>query len=111
VSNIPSSSFPRRITDVIYVVTGSALLPTFHMMGLFLQIINPLMSGATASILRPNYPDAPLLPTPQLVLDGMKKTKCNIACAVPAYLEVHSSDTYSRSFFLIFLFLFIDVVS
>jgi acyl-coenzyme A synthetase/AMP-(fatty) acid ligase len=64
------------------------MLPGFHCMGFFFQLLFPLITGYAVAIFEPQYPDPPIMPTPSKLLESLMKSKANAAFVVPAFLEV-----------------------
>ncbi|KEP48039.1 putative acetyl-CoA synthetase-like protein [Rhizoctonia solani 123E] len=69
---------------------GSMALPTFHAMGMFIQIFMPLYAGYTQVLFAPGR--IPVVPTPNLTLEAAVSTKCTFIMCVPAFLETWSRD-------------------
>ncbi|KAG1744621.1 putative aminoadipate reductase [Suillus paluster] len=77
--------FPRPIR------VGSASLPSFHILGLYIQLLMPVASLSSVSIYPPtSFQDpsaAPIIPNAQNILDSVVKTKSNAIVVVPSFLE------------------------
>jgi hypothetical protein len=81
---------PAIFTDsgIRRVQWASQALPTFHAMGFYWQIIMPLASGIPAGLYAPQYPEPPVVPTADNVLEASRITGCNAIPAVPSHVEV-----------------------
>ncbi|KAG2119415.1 putative aminoadipate reductase [Suillus clintonianus] len=70
---------------------GSAPLPSFHILGLYIQLLTPVASLSSVSIYPPTSfqdPSAtPIIPNSQNILDSVVKTKSNTLVVVPSFLE------------------------
>lgn len=67
---------------------GGMGLPSFHGMGLLLQLAYPLISGREAVVFAPQDPAPPIVPHPRNVYEVSKKTGCTALVALPSYVEV-----------------------
>ncbi|KAG2140138.1 putative aminoadipate reductase [Suillus clintonianus] len=69
---------------------GTASLPSFHTLGIYLQLLTPIVTLSSVSIYPPTSfldPSAtPVVPNPQNILDSVLKTKSNALVVVPAFL-------------------------
>jgi hypothetical protein len=65
-------------------------LPTFHGMGLILQIANPLVTGQPVVVHTPQDPAPPIIPHAQNVYEVSRAAKCNAIFSLPSYIEVSS---------------------
>jgi hypothetical protein len=82
------------ILDHINVPTplrvGTASLPSFHTLGIYLQLLVPLATLSSVSIYPPtSFLDplaTPVVPNSQNILDSVLKTKSNALVVVPAFL-------------------------
>lgn len=63
-------------------------LPTFHTMGIFMQLYAPLVSGRYVGLYAPQWPAPPVVPNPQNILETSKATECNGMMVVPSIVEV-----------------------
>ena len=63
-------------------------LPTFHAMGLLLQVTYPLSVGREVVVYAPQYPAPPVVPHPQNVYEVSKLADCTAMLALPSYVEV-----------------------
>jgi hypothetical protein len=70
---------------------GTASLPSFHTLGIYVQLLIPITSLSSVSIYPPtSFLDpsaAPIIPNSQNILDSVLKTKSNALVVVPAFLE------------------------
>ncbi|KAJ1302971.1 hypothetical protein OPQ81_003262 [Rhizoctonia solani] len=72
------------------VRVGTMALPTFHAMGVFLQILVPLYVGYTQVLFAPSH--IPVVPTSNLTIEAAATTKCSHLVCVPAFLEIWSQE-------------------
>ncbi|GAB1517035.1 hypothetical protein RhiTH_000078 [Rhizoctonia solani] len=72
------------------VKVGTMALPTFHAMGIFLQIFIPLYVGYTQVLFAPSH--IPVVPTSNLTIEAAAATKCLHMVCVPAFLEMWSQE-------------------
>ena len=68
---------------------GAMGLPTFHSMGLILQVFFPLATSHAVAVFAPQYPSPPIVSSPKSILDVAKITKCEGLIAPPSFVEVH----------------------
>ncbi|KAF7321145.1 General substrate transporter [Mycena chlorophos] len=85
------------IRDYVPHPIAAMPIPTFHMGGLFVQLLNPIYNGAAVALYPPiaTTPEAlPVFPTPQSILEHTKRTKCRSMITVPALLTglAHSPE-------------------
>ncbi|KAJ3555784.1 hypothetical protein NM688_g2384 [Phlebia brevispora] len=66
---------------------ASMALPTFHTIGVWMQIIAPLTSGQPIALYPPQYPAPPVVPNADNVLEYSKLTGCTGVPAVPSFVE------------------------
>jgi thioester reductase-like protein len=70
---------------------GAGFLPSFHTMGMFVQLFLPVASLKSVSVYAPtSYNDpaaAPVIPNPQNAIESIQLTKANALVVVPAFLE------------------------
>ncbi|KIP12187.1 hypothetical protein PHLGIDRAFT_62555 [Phlebiopsis gigantea 11061_1 CR5-6] len=71
---------------------GAVGLPTFHSMGLVLQIFYPLCTSRPVAVFTPQYPAPPLTPNAKAVIEACKLTGCQGLVAPPSFIE-----SWSRS--------------
>ncbi|EKM51563.1 uncharacterized protein PHACADRAFT_212203 [Phanerochaete carnosa HHB-10118-sp] len=84
--NVTLGSSLRRIRN------GSMGLPTFHAVGMFQHVCNPLMSGSGTVVYAPQYPAAPTAPHPQSMYELAKLSGCTAMSLVPSVLEAWSKS-------------------
>ncbi|CUA71917.1 L-aminoadipate-semialdehyde dehydrogenase [Rhizoctonia solani] len=72
------------------VRVGTMALPTFHAMGVFLQILIPLYVGYTQVLFAPSH--IPVVPTSNLTIEAAVSAKCSHMVCVPAFLEMWSQE-------------------
>ncbi|EIN05364.1 acetyl-CoA synthetase-like protein [Punctularia strigosozonata HHB-11173 SS5] len=72
----------KRSGDVIF---GSMALPSFHTLGVMMQICAPLSSGRPIAVFQPQSP--PTMPNPDNTLKAAKATGTTALPTVPAFLE------------------------
>ena len=69
---------------------GAMGLPPFHAMGVVMQLYFPLAFLVTAAVPPPlaidNTRMAPMVPTSDNILDGVRRTHCNVLMTVPTFL-------------------------
>ena len=63
-------------------------LPTFHGMGLLLQLAFPLAFCKEVAVYTPQDPAPPVIPHAQNVYEVSKMMGCNAVFALPSYVEV-----------------------
>jgi hypothetical protein len=91
----------RSLTTLtVTLVMNTAFLQMFHAMGILTQIVQPLVTRTIVSSFELSYPNPPMLPTPRLVMDVMRKTNATAACVHPIFLEVCSSWNLFHPFLL-----------
>ena len=66
---------------------GSMPLPTYHTIGIYMQLFAPLVGGYAVCLYYPNAPAPPPVPTPANVLDACRVTGTTGINIVPAFLE------------------------
>lgn len=74
---------------------GTMGLPSFHAMGLVMQLCYPLVCCQPVAVYAPQYPAPPVVPSPQNIYEIGKMTKCGGLSAVPSMLEVSLNLTQS----------------
>lgn len=74
----------------------SSALPTFHAMGFYGQVISTLTSTVTIAIPKVTLP--PPFPTPESIIENMKKTNSEIAIVVPSIIEKWAEDASTVEF-------------
>lgn len=78
----------NRKRNVRYALMG---LPSFHTIGVVMQLLLPLANAQTWAAYEPKYPAPPVVPTPQNTLEVAKLTGCDGILAVPTFIEVSLS--------------------
>lgn len=73
------------VPDTIYGVMAP---PTFHAMGIVLQLFEPLAASQTVALFTPQAPAPPTIPSAQNVIDVARATGCKILVCAPTFLEV-----------------------
>jgi len=81
----------EHIESAIPIRVGTASLPSFHTLGIYVQLLIPIASLSSVSIYPPtSFLDpsaAPIIPNPQNILNSVLKTKSNALVVVPSFLE------------------------
>ena len=67
---------------------GAMGLPTFHTIGLLLQLTYPLSTGREVIVNTPQWPAPPVVAHPQNVYEVAKLAKCTALFALPSFLQV-----------------------
>ena len=69
-------------------------LPPFHAMGIMLQLIHPLATGAEIVVFAPRAPAPPAVAHPQNVYEVAKLARCTALLALPSFIEAwsHAAD-------------------
>lgn len=63
-------------------------LPTFHAMGMLLQLSYPLSTGNEVVVYTPQFPAPPVVPHPQNIYEVALTTGCTALLALPSFVEV-----------------------
>ena len=63
-------------------------MPTFHTIGMYIQLYYPLVSGYAVAVYTPQGGASPIMPNPKNVLEVARITDCTALPSVPAFLEV-----------------------
>ncbi|CAE6475175.1 unnamed protein product [Rhizoctonia solani] len=71
-------------------IVGTMTLPTFHCMGLNLQVLAPLYTGYTQVLFAPSR--IPAVPTPASTLEAITSISCTFLICVPVFLEAWAHD-------------------
>ncbi|TIC21279.1 acetyl-CoA synthetase-like protein [Wallemia mellicola] len=74
----------------------SGALPTFHAMGFYSQVISSLSSTVTIAIPKVSLP--PPFPTPESIIENIKRTNSDIAIVVPSIIEKWAEDASTVEF-------------
>ncbi|KAI0337721.1 acetyl-CoA synthetase-like protein [Trametopsis cervina] len=77
---------------------ASGALPSFHTMGISLQMLDPLATGQWVGLFTPQDPLPPPIPTPEKVLDLARVTKCNSITSVPTFIEIWAQSEEALKF-------------
>ena len=67
-------------------------VPTFHTMGVYMQLYAPLNSGLPVGLYACKYPAAPVVPSPANLIEASKAVGCTGIPVVPAFVEVESAS-------------------
>lgn len=70
------------------LIWGAMALPTFHTIGIYLQICAPLSSGNPIGLYAPVDPAPPPVATPTNLLEACQATAVNCVTILPAFIEV-----------------------
>jgi len=76
-------------------------LPSFHTLGVMIQIMSALRGCTTVAIFPPvtKKPDLlPIMPTPENILDHTQRTKSNGIITTPSIVQAWSHDLKSVDF-------------
>lgn len=76
-------------------INGAPGLPSFHMMGVFLQVLLPLYGPITTAIFAPTVikpEDVPPIGNPETVLECVRATKCQGLVVLPTFLHSWSQS-------------------
>ncbi|KAK0478796.1 putative aminoadipate reductase [Armillaria novae-zelandiae] len=90
-------SEPESIRDLIYqpsLQIGGFMLPSFHTLGIYFQILTPLVGLRTVAVYPPlckTPASQPFTPSPGSVLEHITRTQSNSVVAIPAIIEVWAS--------------------
>ena len=75
---------------------GAMGLPSFHAMGLLLQLTFPLATGREVVVYTPQWPAPPVVAHPQNVYEVAKLMKCTALLALPSYIEVSDALPWAQ---------------
>lgn len=87
----------QSIRDLIYqpsLQIGGFMLPSFHTLGIYFQILTPLVGLRTVAVYPPlckTPASQPFTPSPGSVLEHVTRTQSNSVVAIPAIIEVWAS--------------------
>ncbi|EPQ57812.1 acetyl-CoA synthetase-like protein [Gloeophyllum trabeum ATCC 11539] len=94
-------SFPS-VTESRYhprpVIWGSMMLPSFHTLGIYMQLYAPLVSGEAVVTFPPKAPAPPVMPNPQNTLEHCRRGGATAVVVVPAFLEVWAQNLEAVKF-------------
>ncbi|KAF8154594.1 hypothetical protein B0H34DRAFT_783744 [Crassisporium funariophilum] len=77
------------------LIMGGMALPAFHTLGIIVQLLSPLYAMTPVSIYPPKAtaPNAlPVIPTPDNILDHLRRTGSNSLVIIPALLQLWAQD-------------------
>ena len=74
-----------RSRDVRFGAMG---LPSFHIIGLLLQLTYSLYTGQGVAVYTPQWPAPPVVVHPQNVYEVAKLAKCTALFALPSFVQV-----------------------
>ncbi|KAJ7035832.1 acetyl-CoA synthetase-like protein [Mycena alexandri] len=80
---------------------GATILPSFHTLGIYFQLLTPLVALCVINVAPPICPPKTSLPfvaSPANALDHARATGCNSIVIIPAILEMWSSNPDSVAF-------------
>jgi hypothetical protein len=63
-------------------------------MGMLFHLLYPLMTGYATAMYAPCFPKPPVVTSPDVALQGLRKVQANIVFVVPAFLEVSFKDYF-----------------
>lgn len=97
----PSATVMEMRASPTPIFTATMGLPSFHVLGIYLQLFCPLYSGQTTALqtlsgMDPAKP--PTMPTPDDIIEQAKKTKANAVVAVPAYIQAWAQSPSTVTF-------------
>ncbi|GJE90357.1 acetyl-CoA synthetase-like protein [Phanerochaete sordida] len=69
------------------VTWGAMALPSFHAMGIYIQLYSPLVSGLPVGLFAPKAPASPVVPTPRNTLEAAIAAGCTGIPTVPTFVE------------------------
>ncbi|EKM59937.1 uncharacterized protein PHACADRAFT_206156 [Phanerochaete carnosa HHB-10118-sp] len=70
---------------------GTMGLASFHSLGIVLQLIHPLATGAEVVVYTPQYPAPPVVAHPQNAYEVAKLAKCNALTVPPSFIDTKPS--------------------
>ncbi|KAJ3994751.1 putative aminoadipate reductase [Lentinula boryana] len=77
---------------------GTMSLPSFHAMGVFIQLLVPMYAGITVAVYPPLVTRKDLLPlaaTPDNIIEHLRRTQCSTCIAIPTMLQIWSQSPSS----------------
>ncbi|KZT20031.1 putative nonribosomal peptide synthetase [Neolentinus lepideus HHB14362 ss-1] len=83
--NQPPAVDVRGLDDSL--VLGVVALPSFHTLGFTMQIMLPLTTGKRIALFRPQFPDAPINPNPDITMEALMSSGSTSVIAVPSFFE------------------------
>lgn len=69
---------------------GAMGLPTFHGMGILLQLCFPLCTAQDVVVFAPQYPAPPVIPHHRNIYEACSSSGCDALIALPSYVEVRA---------------------
>lgn len=73
---------------------GAIGLPTFHAMGMSIQLVYPLALTQAVVVHPPMYPAPPVVVHPQSVYEVAKLCQCNALLVPPSFIEVRNPSSH-----------------
>ncbi|RDB20740.1 Non-canonical non-ribosomal peptide synthetase FUB8 [Hypsizygus marmoreus] len=76
-------------------------LPSFHTLGIFAQLLHPLFAVLSVSLYPPSVfgrKDQPIVPTPENILDHLRRTETTALIIIPAILHTWSQSEEAINF-------------
>lgn len=70
-------------------------LPSFHTLGIYVQLLYALYGSLTVAVYKPvvfSPGSLPTAPTPDNVLDTLRRTKSNMVITIPAFINIWSQS-------------------
>ena len=67
------------------------MLPSFHTLGIYVQLLYPLFALTSVGVYPPQVTSremTPMIPTPENILDHIRRTKSNSMITIPALLQI-----------------------
>ncbi|KZT23998.1 putative aminoadipate reductase [Neolentinus lepideus HHB14362 ss-1] len=84
-------SFPS-VTEARYhphqLTFGVMMLPSFHTLGIYMQLYAPLVTGDPSVVFPPKAPAPPVMPNPQNTLEHCQRGGATAVVVVPTFLEL-----------------------
>ncbi|KAF9070475.1 putative aminoadipate reductase [Rhodocollybia butyracea] len=80
------------------MVIGSCGLPSFHVIGIYIQVIVPLFAATPVGIYPPVVTRAdalPITPTPDNILEQYERTSCSACYTLPAMIQIWAQSPSS----------------
>ncbi|KAF9073069.1 hypothetical protein BDP27DRAFT_1289576 [Rhodocollybia butyracea] len=74
---------------------GGMSLPTFHAIGLWIQLFIPLHTGITVGVYPPvvrKLQDTPFMTTPDSVIEHLRRTRCDSCMAIPSMIKIWAQE-------------------
>ncbi|KIP04467.1 hypothetical protein PHLGIDRAFT_193243, partial [Phlebiopsis gigantea 11061_1 CR5-6] len=80
------------------IIWGSMAIPTFHTMGIFMQLLPPFSTGNPVGLYPPNAPASPPVPTPSSLLQACKEAGVSGIPTVPVFIEAWAKSEESLKY-------------